>query len=67
MICVGCKKVALPYPEWRLCVNCMEGAVEALAAKIDPTYDRGRMNEWDTAHAIIARLYGNNWHLPYPN
>lgn len=44
-----------------LCPECSAEQYERLAARIDGSYDRTKVQEWATCSAILARLYGVHW------
>ncbi len=56
--CYGCKSpLNTPDETQRLCPNCHEAMLEGLASRLDPNYDRSRLNEGPDCWSVLFRLY----------
>ncbi len=65
--CEWCRKpLNTPVASQRLCPDCRGDLYEGLAARIEPSYDPSRLNEWSQCEAVLARLWGTDWPVPEP-
>jgi hypothetical protein len=57
--CTGCTApLNTTDPLTRLCAACSEAVLEGLAVRLDPSYDRTRMNDAGRCFRALWGLYG---------